>query len=80
MNGQFNTITGTIGRIDGSGNRASTISFIGDGRTLATFNVDSTTMPTDIYVDIRGVLVLRIEIHMPNGDFASLAFANAMIE
>jgi len=80
LNGQFNTITGTIGRIDGSGNAARTISFIGDGRELASFNVDGTTPPTAISVDVRGVLILRIEIAASSGGGARIAFANAMIE
>lgn len=77
LNGQFNTITGTIGRIDGSGTGASSISFIGDGREIASFSVDGTTLPTDISVDVSGVLVLRIEINQRG---ARIAFANAMIQ
>ena len=42
--------------------RVSTISFIGDGRELATFNVGGSDHPRDISVDVRGVLVLRIQI------------------
>jgi len=85
LNSQFNTITGTIGRIDGDNTAASTISFIGDGRTLATFTVDGNTHPMDISVDVRGVLILRIQVQQP-GAFhvvnrgAYLAFTNAMIE
>ena len=79
LNEQFVTITGTIGRIDGSGNGRSTISFIGDGRELASFNVDGNTRPFDVLVDVTGVTVLRIQITQPaNG--AWLAFANATIE
>jgi len=77
LNGQFNTITGTIGRIDGSGTGASVISFIGDGRELASFTVDGTTHPTDISVDVTGVLILTIQINQ-NG--ARIAFADAMIQ
>jgi len=87
LNGQFNSLTGTIGRIDGSGVAASTISFIGDGRTLATFTVDENTHPTDISVDVRGVLVLRIQFDQPGdmGPWAAragawIAFTDAMIQ
>jgi len=80
LNGQFSTLTGTIGRVDGSGGGARTISFIGDGRTLATFSVDGTTMPTDINVDVRGVLILNIQIQTQGNGGARIAFANAMIE
>ncbi|MCL2190183.1 MAG: hypothetical protein FWC16_14390 [Defluviitaleaceae bacterium] len=74
---QINTITGLIGRIDGSGSGGSRITFIGDGRTLATFRVDGSTTPTPISVDVRGVQVLRIEFDQPSGG-AQIAFANAM--
>jgi len=86
LNSQYSTLTGTIGRIDGANTRASTISFIGDGRTLATFTIDGNTHPTDISVDVRGVLILRIQINQP-GDMwgavnagAWVAFTNVMIE
>ncbi|MCL2620014.1 MAG: stalk domain-containing protein [Defluviitaleaceae bacterium] len=86
LNSQFNELTGTIGRIDGANTAASTISFIGDGRTLATFTVDGNTHPTDISVDLRGVLILRIQISQPVNSVnaqhrgAWLAFTNVMIE
>jgi len=80
LNGQFTTLTGTIGRVDGSGTRASSISFIGDGRVLASFVVDGNTHPTDISVDVSGVLILRIEIDHSGGGPARIAFANAMIQ
>ena len=79
LNGQHNTLTGTIGRVDGlltnTNVPSRTISFIGDGRVLASYTIDSTTTPTDISVDVRGVLILRVEI---SGSGA--AFANAMIQ
>ena len=80
LNGQFNEITGTIGRVDGSGSAARSISFIGDGRTLASFVVDGSTHPTDVTVDVTGVLVLRIETQGHGQHGARIAFANAMIQ
>jgi hypothetical protein len=80
LNGQFNTITGTIGRIDGSGTRTSSISFIGDGRELASFSIDGNSHPTDISVDVRGVLILRIVMNNGWGLESDIAFANAMIQ
>ena len=83
LNAQFNTLTGTIGRIDGTGVDASTISFIGDGRELATFTIDGNTNPTEISVDVTGVLVLRIQIHVGGwvmNPGARPALANAMIQ
>jgi len=80
LNGQFTTLSGTIGRIDGSGTSPSTISFIGDGRELVSFTIDGNTHPTDISVDVTGVLVLRIQISVPDSSSARPAFANAMIQ
>ena len=85
LNGHFNAITGTIGRIDGNATQGSaTISFIGDDRTLATFSVDANSRPENISVDVRGVFVLRVEIEQTGGGLGrwgiQMAFANAMIE
>ncbi|MCL2235933.1 MAG: stalk domain-containing protein [Defluviitaleaceae bacterium] len=74
LNAQFTELTGLIGRIDGQGG-TSVISFLGDGRELASFSVDANTIPHEISVDVRGVLVLRVQI---NGN--SIAFTNAMIQ
>ena len=86
LNHQFNTITGTVGRIDGSvGRQSATISFIGDGRGLASFVVDENTLPFDISVDVSGVLILRVEIQHTNQGMSlanrspRLALANALI-
>jgi len=79
LNSQHNILTGTIGRIDGANTVASTISFIGDGRTLATFTVDGNSHPQDISVDISGVLILRIQVNQPTWG-SWLTFTNAMIE
>jgi len=87
LNNQFNTLTGIIGRIDGTtGAELTTISFIGDGRSLASFSVSENTAPQDISVDVKGVLVLRIEINHTNQALhhgarsPRVAFANAMIQ
>ena len=87
LNGQFNQITGLVGSIDGqNGSGTSTISFIGDGRTLGTFSIDRDSRPTEISVDVTGVLVLRILVNQPGdaGPWAAragtwLAFTDAMI-
>ena len=83
LNGQFSAISGSVGRIN-NGTAASTIRFIGDGRELATFNIDGTVVPRDISVDVSGVLVLRIEFNQPaggamGGNRTQIGFANPMI-
>jgi hypothetical protein len=79
LNGQFSTITGTIGRVDGTNQNASTISFIGDGVQLAAFSVDGNSLPSEISVDVSDVQILQIRIDIPARG-AMVAFANAMIE
>jgi hypothetical protein len=75
---QYTTLTGTIGRIDGTGTRANKITIIGDGQTLATFNIDGDTQPTNVSVNISGVLALRIQID-DTASGAGVAFTNVMI-
>jgi len=82
LNGQFNSISGVLGRLNNWA-ATSNIVFIGDGRELARFAVDGTTVAHDISVDVSGVLVLRIEIQqnmVANGVFrAQVGFADPML-
>ncbi|MDR2166659.1 MAG: PASTA domain-containing protein [Clostridiales bacterium] len=88
LNGQFSTITGAVGRVDGtSGNRIATISFIGDGRDLASFSFGNNTMMQDVSIDVTGVVLLRIEIEeginfsmLADQRSPRIAFVNAMIQ
>ena len=82
LNAQYSTFTGIIGRIDGIGSTTSTVSFIGDGRELASFTVDGNTLPHEISVDVTGVLILRIQIEGTprRNNNVSPAIANAMIQ
>jgi len=79
INRAYTTLTATIGRIDGSRSGTSTISFIGDGVTLAAFNVNEDTHPFDVSIDISNVLILRIQIDQPPTT-AWIALANVMIQ
>jgi len=64
LNGQFYTLTGTLGRVDGSVRGTSTIQFtcLRDNRILASYEVGPDDMPLPISVDVTGVAQLRIEI------------------
>ena len=75
LNGQWQTITGDVLRLDRRTSGACTITFIGDGRELLTVTTNNSDQPQPISVDVRGVLVLRIEISS-NGT----ALHNAMIQ
>ncbi|MCL2446410.1 MAG: hypothetical protein FWD06_06555 [Oscillospiraceae bacterium] len=80
LRGQYSILTGTIGRIDGSGERVGTIRFIGDGRELDYFQIDGSTSPDEISIDVTGVLILRVEIQESFAGSARIAFANARIQ
>ena len=82
LNGQFNVLTGVIGQIDGTHTTMnSTISFIGDGRSLGSFTIGGTDHPLEISIDLTGVLVLRVQIEQPTRGSArnQVFFANAML-
>ena len=79
LNGQFDTFTGLLGRIDGTGATTTVVSFIGDGINLASFNIYNNMMPREISVDVRGVNVFRIEMQGGLGSSARPALANAML-
>ena len=82
LGGEFNTLTGIIGRIDSSGANPGSITFVGDGRTLAAFVVDSNTRPANISVDVRGVstLEIRAQLDASSANRAVIGFANATIQ
>ena len=62
LHGNYTTLRGTIGRIDGSHASASTITFTGDHGSLGTFTVGANDAPRQITVDVTGVNILRIDI------------------
>jgi hypothetical protein len=78
LNAQFSTLTATIGRVDNTGTDLNTIRFIGDGRELAAFDIDGSTTPTEISVDVSGVSVLRVQF-TAWGTGAMMAFTNALL-
>ena len=84
LNRQFSTLTGVIGREDGSGALPGSITFIGDGRTLAVFSVGGDTRPQNVSVDVRGVSELEIRVQLATGGTtlhrALIGFANATIQ
>lgn len=52
LGGQFSTLSGTIGRIDGSARHNGIITFIGDGRTLESFDIGADDLPREIAVNV----------------------------
>ncbi|MCL2619785.1 MAG: stalk domain-containing protein [Defluviitaleaceae bacterium] len=75
LNGQWTELTGDVLRLDRATAGAGTITFTGDGRELLVVTTTNNQQPQNISVDLRGVLILRIEINNHNS-----ALANAMIQ
>ena len=65
LNRNYRRLTGNIGRVDGSLMQDVTINIIGDGRTLQSYNLSASDMPTSISVDISNIQQLRFEVIFP---------------
>jgi len=62
----WSTLTASIGRFDGSGSAARSVSFYGDGRNLGTFTVTGDIVtPMNITLDVHNVSILEIRIDAP---------------
>ena len=80
LNRRFMTLTGTIGRLDGSGSAARTIRIIGDGQEIYSRTVSGyTPVPHNLVVDIHNITILRIEIDDPGNDGVSIALGNPTV-
>jgi len=83
LNAQYNTMTARIGPTgvasSMNNNGFSNIMVLGDGREIASFNIDMDFQPQDISIDVRGVSVLRIEIDQPLIRSPRVAIANAVL-
>lgn len=67
LQGNFRTLTGYIGRIDGTAQFNATFNFIGDGRIIETFNLNATDLPREITVNVEGVRQLKVEVSIGAG-------------
>jgi hypothetical protein len=77
LNGQFRTLSGTLGRVDGSSMRNVKVNFIGDGRLLQSYDLNATDMPTPVNVFVEGVQQLRIEVEFPRTQSERIWYALA---
>jgi len=59
LNGNYTTISGTLGRPDGKDPGASTLSVFLDGTLYKEYNLNTDMMPTDITIDVSGVQTLK---------------------
>jgi hypothetical protein len=71
LNGQFTTLSGSIGRIDGSPMRDAIFNIYGDGTLLQRFELSASAMPISINIPVRGVTQLRIEMIALNSGLTS---------
>ncbi|MCL2227865.1 MAG: protein kinase [Oscillospiraceae bacterium] len=81
LDGQFSTLSATIGRADGSERIAGTLTFSSGGQVLASFNIGVNDMPRDISVDLTDVM--QLTIHATSNSTWSpphIIISNAMIE
>jgi len=82
LNGQYSSITAYIGHIDGTtgDKKYTTYSFYGDGKLIATYDMNHQDLPKQISLDVRGVLQLKIVIPDTWSGSGIWAFADAKIE
>ncbi|MCL2171171.1 MAG: stalk domain-containing protein [Defluviitaleaceae bacterium] len=80
LNGDFRFLTGYVGRVDGTHMTNATISFIGDGQLLQSFELRAAEMPIPITVFVEGITQLRIRMDFNarnssnNTDYALIAY------
>ena len=67
LGGQYRVLSGYMGRIDGTSMHNVSISIIGDGVLLESFELRATDMPIPFSVFVEGVQQMRIEIQRPDG-------------
>ncbi|MCL2190088.1 MAG: hypothetical protein FWC16_13960 [Defluviitaleaceae bacterium] len=60
LQGQFNTLSGHIGGVSGSGVAYTTFRFVGDGEVLRTFRMRFTDEAMPISINVSGVNTLEI--------------------
>jgi len=79
LNNQYRTLTGYVGRVDGSLMVDATFNIFGDGQLLQTRRLSAQELPTTISIDVTDIRQLRIEfvhgfpVGQPRGD-VSYAF------
>ena len=61
LNRRYTRFIGSIGRVDGTNSRDSTVHFYGDGTLLRTFNLKANDLPMDFSFEVGGIRQIRIE-------------------
>ena len=82
LNGQYTTIRGTLGRVDGTGTRGGIFTIYLDDELYTGYTL-SGTMPTyEIIIDVTGIRIMRIEVSIPitHVSGAIYGFGNVTLE
>ena len=76
LGGSYTTLTGVIGRVDGTGQYDGVFRFFGDGRQIQEVRVRALDLPTPININVAGINNLRIEFEpsFPAGGQSTFAF------
>jgi len=75
INGQYSAISGTFFQLyeDRSRDYATTLEIYGDGELLYAAEMNTGIKPIDFYIDLTGVLELKIKLEDGDGDWAYYA-------
>jgi len=80
LKGQYKTIKGFIGFVDGSVDFSGKFTVELDGKLYKEYDVNTGEPPQEIAIDVTGVQVIRITATCAESKRTSFAFANVTIE
>jgi len=77
LGGAYTRLTGLFGRADGSnGTRSATVTIIGDGTPIHTFDLLTGQMPISVDVDVTGVQLLVVQVRSFHNNDANSGSGN----
>lgn len=82
LKGQYKTIKGIIGYVDGCEKRNSKFSIILDGKPYKEYEFTANTMPREIIIDVTGaeIVTFSFEINKDTRGYPKCGFGNVTIE
>ena len=84
LRGQYKTLKGTLGHIDGSDrDSAGTINIYLDNELSKTYPLSANMLPVEVNINVTGINVMKIEIvfdRSRNFDLTKYGFGNVIIE
>jgi len=77
LGGAYTNLTGLFGRMDGSnGTRSATVTILGDGVPIHTFDLLTGQMPVNLNVDVTGVQLLVVQVRSFHNNDANSGAGN----